>query len=163
VITNDGMDLHFAHETAFGFDDAKEEHGDRDTNCGVDTIFDAGEYGDNDASEEDDDFEWRNAPELVNGIGGRDKVTNGVDDDCRKGRIGYVEEDRRQRVYRQEDYNSGDDTSERSTNACFGFDGSPREGSSGRICSKEWSKQVCNSNSHHFLRRVDGVIVDPAK
>jgi len=163
VIANDGVDLDFTHEAAFGFDNTEEEHGDRDADCGVDAVFDTGEDGDDDASEEDDDFEWRDTPELVNGVGRCDKVTNGVDDDCRKAGIGYVEEDCRQRIYRQEDYNGCDDTSKRSPDTCLRFDGSSREGSSSRICPEEGPKQICNSNGHHFLRWVNGVIVNPAE
>lgn len=56
VVSNDRMDLHFAEEAAFGFDDAEQQDSDRDTDCRVDAVLDAGKDGHKDTGKEDDDF-----------------------------------------------------------------------------------------------------------
>lgn len=81
MISNDRMDFHLAKEAAFGFDDAEEQNTKRDTDRRVDTVFDAGKDGHKDTSKEDDDFQRRDAPELVKGVWRGDQVSNGVDDD----------------------------------------------------------------------------------
>ena len=81
MISNDRMDSHLAEEAASGFDDAEQQNTKRDTDCRVDTVLDAGKDSHKDASKEDDDFQWRDAPELVKGVRGSDQVSNCVDDD----------------------------------------------------------------------------------
>ena len=56
VVTYDRMDFDFPKETAFGFDNPKEENSDRNADCSVDTIFDASKDSHNHTSEEDDDL-----------------------------------------------------------------------------------------------------------
>ena len=82
VVSNDRMDSHFAQEAAFGFDDAEQQNRYRDTDCGVNTVLDAGKDGHKDTGEEDDDFQRGDAPELVESVWGRDQVSDCVDDDC---------------------------------------------------------------------------------
>ena len=81
VVSNDGMDFYPANEAAFGFDDAEEQDSDRNTNCCIDTILDAGKNSHNDTGKEDDDFQRGDAPELINGVWRRDQVSDCVDDD----------------------------------------------------------------------------------
>ena len=81
VVSNDRMDLHSTNEAALSFDDAEEQDSDRDTNCCIDTILDTGKNSHKDTGKEDDDFQRVDAPELINGVWGRDQVSDCVDDD----------------------------------------------------------------------------------
>ena len=140
MVANDRMDLHFAEEAAIGFDDAEEQNSSGERNCGVDTVLDGGKDGHEDTGKEDDDFQWRDTPELVKSVWGRDQVSNGVDDDSRQTRVGDVEEDGVQAVDGDEDYNGGKYTGKRSSYTSFRLDGGPGERSSGRISPQEWAQ-----------------------
>ena len=139
VISNDRMDFHFAKEATFGFDDAEQQNSDGETNCRVDTVLDARKDSHKDAGKKDDDFKWRDAPELVQSVRGRDQVSDCVDDDSRQTRVGNVEEDGGQGVDGEEDHNSGKNTGKRSSYPSFRLDGGPGERSSGRIGPKKWA------------------------
>lgn len=82
VIPYDRMDFHSAKEAAFSFDDTEEQDSDRNANGRIDPIFNAGKNSHKDTSKEDDDFQWGDAPELVNDVRGCDQVSDCVDDDC---------------------------------------------------------------------------------
>ena len=86
-----------------------------------------------------------------------------MDDNGSQTCIRDVEKDRFEEVDGQEDKNAGDDSCKGSTDTSFGFDGSAREGASGWVCAEESAENVCYTNCNKLLRRIDGVIVDPAE
>lgn len=86
-----------------------------------------------------------------------------MDDDRGERGVRDVEEDGRQRVDCQQHDEGGNDPGERSSHPGFGLDGRPGERACSRIRSKKRAQQVRHPNGYHFLRGVDGVVVDAPK
>ncbi|TLS26770.1 hypothetical protein PpBr36_05415 [Pyricularia pennisetigena] len=114
-----------AQEAAARLEDAAEEDRRRDGDGGVDAVLDVGEDGDDDTDEEYHDFDRRDAPELVQGVRGRDQIAHGVDDDRGERCTWDVVKDGRQDVDGQEHHDGSDDTRKRRISfriLNFGFD-----------------------------------------
>jgi hypothetical protein len=116
MITDDRVDLNLSEETTTSLDNTEEEKSDRHTNSSVDTVLNRGEDGDEDTGEEDENLDRRNLPELVNSVGGSDKIADGMDNDGREDGVGNVEEYCWQGVNGQQNDDSGNDTSKRCAN-----------------------------------------------
>ena len=80
MIANDRVHLHATEEATLRLEDAEDKKRERGSHGDVDADFDAGEDGDNDTSEEDDHFQRRDPPELVDSVGRSDQVSNSVND-----------------------------------------------------------------------------------
>ncbi|TLD12353.1 uncharacterized protein PgNI_02921 [Pyricularia grisea] len=102
-----------AEEAAARLEDAAEEDRRRDGYGGVDAVFDGGEDGDDDTDKEYHYFDRRHAPELVQGIRGRDQITDGVDNDGSERCTGDVEKDGWQDVDGQQHHDGSDDSRKR--------------------------------------------------
>ena len=57
MVSDDGVDFHFAKESTFSLDNAEKEDSDRDTDGCIYPVLDAGEDRNNDSGEENDNFE----------------------------------------------------------------------------------------------------------
>ena len=163
MIPNHRVHLDLAQEAAAGFDDAEQEEGGRGGDGGVDAVLDGGEDGDEDAGQENDDFERRDAPELIDRVGRGDEIEDGVDDDGRQGGARDVKKHGGEGVDGQEHDEGGDDAGEGGADAGLGFDGGAGEGAGGGIGAQERPQQVRHADGDHLLRGVDGVVVDAAK
>ncbi|KAG9912404.1 sulfate permease, partial [Aureobasidium melanogenum] len=65
-------------ETAASFDDTEEEERDRHADGGVDAVLNRREDGDEDTSEEDENLDRRNSPELVHSVGRGNEITDSM-------------------------------------------------------------------------------------
>ena len=142
------------------FDNTEQQDGGTDADGAVNAVFDGRKDGDKDADQEDKDFQRVNSPELVECIGGRGKVENGVDDDGRKCCIRDVVKHSGKRINGQKDHNGGNHAGKRSSHSGFGLDSCTRERTGGRISSQKGAEQVGDADCHEFLRWVDGIIVN---
>lgn len=86
-----------------------------------------------------------------------------MDNDTGERRLWNVEEHCRKSIDGEQDNDGRNDTGKGCTYSGLGLDRSPRERSSSRVTAKEWSKEVRHANSHQLLRRIDCIVVDPAK
>ena len=82
MVTDHRVDLDLAEESASCLERTEEEYGHGRSDSHINASFDVLEYGDKNAREEDNDFEWADEPELIHRIGRRDQVANGVDNDA---------------------------------------------------------------------------------
>jgi len=98
MIAHDRVDLGFSEEAAPGFAQAEEQHRCRDGYCRVNAVLNTAEDGHNDANEEDGYFKWRNPPELIDGVGRSNQVSDCVDNDSGQGSIGNVPEHCRESI-----------------------------------------------------------------
>lgn len=122
-----GSDADNTKEAATGLEETEDDDSGGHGDCGVDTVLDRAEDGNKNTGEEDDDLNGRDAPELVNDLGGSDDISDSVDDNTSKTRVGDVEEDSGKGVESEQDNNGSDDTSEGSTDTSLGLDGSSGE------------------------------------
>lgn len=83
-----------------------------------------------------------------------------MDNNCREGAVRDVVEDGREKIDCEEDDNSGDDTGEWGADTGLGLDGCARERSGGWVPAEEGSEDVGDTDCDHFLRWVDGVVID---
>ena len=90
--------LDLAQEPAARASDAQEEEDKGSDDNGVYTDFDGGENDDEDTGQPDHEFQGGGSPEGINLSWGGYEVSDGVDDDCGKGRGGDPEESVRQAV-----------------------------------------------------------------
>lgn len=154
------MDLDTAEEVSLSLCGPEQKNNSTRSDCDVNAVLDAREDSDKDTGEKDENFEGRDQPELVNGVWWRDQITNGVDDNCREGAVRDVVEDGCKEVDCEENDDPGNDTSEWGTDTSLGLDSCARERSSGWVSTEEGADDVGDTDCNHFLRRVDGVIVD---
>lgn len=153
-------DASAAQEPSLAEEQAPNEDNKRSADGDIDTILNVGEDSDEDTSKEDDDLMGSNTPELEDGLGRGDDITDGVDNDGGESRVGNVEEEGCQGIECEQDDNGSDDTSKRGADTSLGLDGSTGERSSGRVGAQERSQDVGNSNGDELLRRVDNVVVN---
>ncbi|TKW52537.1 hypothetical protein CTA1_13432 [Colletotrichum tanaceti] len=162
-VLGSAVDADAAEEVALGLGEAHEEEGERGAHGQVDAVLDVGEDGEQDAGEEDEDLEGRHLPELVDDLGGRDEVADGVDDEAGEGGHGDVEEDGGQGVEGQQDDDGGEDAGEGGADAGLGLDGGAGEGSGGRVGAEEGAEEVGEADGDQLLGGVDDVVVDAAE
>jgi hypothetical protein len=122
-----GSDTHNTKEATAGLEETEDDDSGGHGNRGVDTVLNRAEDGNKNTSEEDDNLNGRDTPELVNDLGRGDDISDGVDDNTSKTRVGDVEEDSGKGVESEQDNNGSDDTSEGSTDTSLGLDGSSGE------------------------------------
>ena len=163
VISNHRVDLNSAHEVSPSLDHAVEQNCDAHTNGGIDTVLNTAEDRNEDASKEYENFDWVNLPELVDSVWWCDQIPYSVNNNSREHCAWDVVENGWQGVDSEEDDNGGDHTRERCSHACLRLDGCSGKGSCCRVRTKEGAKQVCDTNGHHLLRRVNRVVVDTTK
>lgn len=163
MITNDGVNLDLAQEAATGLRKAEEEQTGGNSNSDVDAVLNRREDGDNHTCEEDENFEGRDSPELVDGVGSEDEITDGVDDDCGENGVGDPEEDCRKSVDCKEDDNRSNDTGKGGTHTSLGLDGSTREGTGRGVGAEEGAEQVGDTDGEELLGGVDDIVVDTAE
>ena len=90
-------------------------------------------------------FKWRDLPKLVDNIGCRDKVTDGVNNQTSKTAHWNVEKDGGKSVESQQDNDGSEDTSEWSPHTSLRLDSCTGERPSGRVGTKERSQTACQS------------------
>lgn len=93
----------------------------------LDTDLNSAEHSTNDTRKVDDDFGGAESPPMVETLGRSDQITNSMNDHSRKSRIRDVEEEGRKGVDREENDESGDETSEGSSDTSLRLDGGARE------------------------------------
>lgn len=163
VISHNRVNANSSKECATCFGNAEEKDRGGDANGSVDAIFDGSEDGDYDTDKENDSVQWRNSPKLVDGIGGSDEITDGVDDDSSQSSAWNVPKKSRKSVDGQKHHDGGDATGQGSTSTGLCLDGGTGEGTGSWIGTEERTEKIANTDADEFLGRINGVIVDTAK
>ena len=160
MVTEDGVNLDAAEEAALGLENAEEKDSKGQADCAVNAVLDGGEDGHENTDEENEDFEGRNEPELIDSVGGRDEITDSMDNDGGEGGVWDIVENGRQSIDGQQNHDSGDNTGEGSAHTGLRLNSGTTERACSGVSTKEGAQHVGNTDGHHFLGWVDGVVVD---
>lgn len=157
------MYLDLAQEGAAraGYAQKEEDKGSDDD--GVYTDLDGGENDDEDTGPPDDAFQRGDSPEGINLGWGSYEISDGVDDDCRKGWSGDPEESVCQAIESDNDTDGGEDTSERGPDTRLGFECRAGEGTGSGVGTEARPDGVGDTDSNQLLVGVDLVSVDTSK
>jgi hypothetical protein len=122
-----GSDTNNTKEATAGLEETEDDDSGGHGNRGVDTVLNRAEDRNKNTSEEDDNLNGRDTPELVNDLGRGDDISDSVDDNTSKTSVGDVEENSGKGVESEQDNNGSDDTGEGGTDTSLGLDGSSGE------------------------------------